>query len=228
MEGRWQQRKWIIPVIIPLLLFMLFNSFYSVPLLRRSIVQEKESQIKDLTYMGVSILDHFYSMEETGQLTRRDAQMHAKSLIRDLRFGPESRDYYWINDFEPEIVVHPLRSDLEEVDLHASQNDEYIDLFVSFVEIAENKGEGYIEYQWQYYDQQQRLEPKISYVKAFEPWGWIIGTGLYLDDVESAAQSQRNIIFIVILTGLQLLLAVGVIYKVIDNKRKQTWCDIDE
>lgn len=228
MEGQWQQRKWLIPVVIPLILFMLFNSFYSVPLLRRSIIQEKEGQIKDLTYMGVSILDHFYSMEEAGQLSRRDAQMHARSLVQDLRFGPEGKDYYWINDFEPKIMVHPFRRDLEGVDFTTGQDGEYLQLFQSFVEIAENQGEGYVEYEWQYYDDQERMEPKISYVKAFAPWGWIIGTGLYLDDVENAAQSQRNIIFIVILTGLQVLLAAGVIYKVIDNKRKQTWCDIDE
>lgn len=228
MERQWQQRKWIIPVVIPLILFLLFNSFYSVPLLRRSIVQEKEGQIRDLTYMGVSILDHFYSMEEEGLLSRRDAQMHARSLVQDLRFGPKGKDYYWINDFESTIIEHPFRRDLEGIDLRTGQDGEYLQLFESFVEIAENQGEGYVEYEWQYYDDQERMEPKMSYVKAFEPWGWIIGTGLYLDDVESAAQSQRNIIFIMILTGLQVLLAAGVIYKLIDNKRKQTWCDIDE
>lgn len=227
--GRKEQRgKSIILVAVPILLFILFNSFYSVPLLRRSLVQEKEQQIKDLTYMGVSILDHFYSMEATGQLTRRDAQMHATSLIRDLRFGPKGMDYFWVNDATPQIIVHPFRGDLEGVNLHTAQEGEYLHLYSSFVDIAQGPGEGYIQYEWQYYDQQRRMESKLSYVKAFEPWGWIIGTGMYLGDVEKAAQSQRNIIFIMILTGAQLLLVAGVIYKVIDNKRNRTWSDIDE
>jgi methyl-accepting chemotaxis protein len=220
MKSHWKRRKWIVPVVIPLILFVLFNTFYSAPLLRQNMIHEKESQIKDLTEMGISILQHFYSMEEEGKLTRREAQQQASSLIRDIRYGPEDKDYYWINDFEPVLLVHPFRPDLEGSDLREEESGAFLNLFLEFVRIAENDQEGYTRYQWQYYDERERLEPKISYIKVFEPWGWIIGTGMYVDDVEKAAQSQRNINIIFVLTALQLLLAGVVIYRIVYSRKK--------
>lgn len=222
MEKKWLHRRWIIPVLIPLILFVLFNTYYSAPLLRENMIREKESQIKDLTEMGISILKHFHSMEEEGKLTQREAQRQASSLIRDIRFGPQEKDYYWINDYEPTLVVHPFRPDLEGVDLRTEEDGSFLNLFLTFVDIAETQQEGYTRYQWQYYDEKDRLEPKISYIKVFEPWSWIIGTGLYVDDVEKAAQSQRNINIIFILSALQLLLAGVVIYRIVDTRRKKT------
>ncbi|MDW7670598.1 MAG: cache domain-containing protein [Bacillota bacterium] len=221
MKSHWQRKKWIVPVVIPLILFVLFNTFYSTPLLRQNMIREKESQIKDLTEMGISILHHFYSMEEEGALTRREAQQQASSLIRNIRFGPEDKDYYWINDYKPELLVHPFRPDLEGIDLRGEASSDFLELFLEFVRIAEKDQEGYTRYQWQYYDEQERMEPKISYIKSFEPWGWIIGTGMYVDDVEKAAQSQRNINIIFVITALQLLLAGVVIYRIVDSRKKR-------
>ena len=221
MDQKWRRRNWVIPVVIPLLLFILFNTFYSAPLLRRSMIQEKENQIKDMTEMGVSILAHFHSMEEAGELTRREAQRQAISLILDVRFGPQNRDYYWINDFEPSLIAHSFRPDLVGVDLQTEEHDEFRRLLESFVAIAELEGEGFTRYQWQYYDERDRTEPKISYVKEFEPWGWIIGTGMYVDDIERAARSQRNINVIFVISALQLLLAGYVLYRIMENRKRK-------
>ncbi|SMP67941.1 cache domain-containing protein [Anoxynatronum buryatiense] len=219
MTERLKLTTWLYPIVIPLILFILFNTFYSAPLLKRSMISEKESQIEDLTNLGISILSHFHSMEMDGKLTRSQAQGQATSLIRDLRFGPEGKDYYWINDKTPTLVVHPFRPDLERVDLEGEATGEFLDLFENFVTIAESRQEGFTRYQWQYYDEADRMESKISYIKYFEPWEWIIGTGLYIDDVEKAAQSQRNINVIFVITVLQLLLAGFVLYKLL-MKRK--------
>ena len=54
-----------------------------------------------------------------------------------------------------------------------------------FADLVRQAGEGYIDYVWQWKDDPQRLEPKESYVKGFEPWGWVIGTGIYTDDVNA-------------------------------------------
>jgi len=57
-------------------------------------------------------------------------------------------------------------------------------MFVEFVEIANTQGEGYVDYYWQWKDNPDRVVPKESFVKRFEPWDWVIGTGIYLDDVQ--------------------------------------------
>ena len=221
MNNKWYQKKWMLPVIIPLIIFILFNTFYSVPMLRNRVIQEKENQIRDLTEMGISILKHFHSMEEAGTLTRSQAQQQAASLIRDIRFGPEDRDYYWINDHEPTLIVHPFRTDLEGANLAAEDLQTFLELFLRFAAIAADEGEGFVRYDWQYYDEMERLEPKISYVKEFQPWGWIIGTGLYVNDVEKAARSQRNMNTIFVLTALQLFLAVVVVIRLMEDRQKK-------
>ena len=221
MEWNWEKRKWIIPVLVPLVLFVLFNSFYSAPMLRKYIMQEKEGQIKDLANLGISIMAHFHSMEEEGQMTRRESQRQAASLIRDIRFGPEGINYYWLNDLQPQLIVHPFRPDLERVDLEGSEYQAYRQLLERFIQLVEQQGEGYIQYQWQYYGEQDRVEEKISYIIAFEPWGWIIGTGLYLHEVEQAARSQRNINVIFVITAAQILLAGLVMLKLVRIRQEK-------
>ena len=67
---------------------------------------------------------------------------------------------------------------------------------------------GYIDYVWQWKDDPLRLEPKESYVKGFTPWGWVIGTGIYIDDVnaEIARIEQRLINIALAISGAVIVL----------------------
>ncbi|RQD72558.1 MAG: hypothetical protein D5S00_00380 [Tindallia sp. MSAO_Bac2] len=221
MSEKWIRQKWLPVILIPIILFIVFNTWYSLPKLESSMMQEKQNQIQDKTRIGVSILEHFYSMESEGMLSRDAAQSQAKQLIRSLRFGPHNKDYFWINTHESVLVVHPFRPDLEGIDLMAENEEEVYQLFSKFVNLVETEGEGFSEYRWQYYDEENREEPKISFVTGFEPWDWIIGTGLYTDDIESTVEAQRNINFIFIITAMQLFLVAWVIYRLFINKYKK-------
>jgi methyl-accepting chemotaxis protein len=114
----------------------------------------------------------------------------AKQAIAQLRYGPRGKDYFWINDMAPRMIMHPIKPELDGKDLSGSQDPNGKKLFVEFVDVCRDKGEGFVDYMWPIPGQDAPV-PKLSYVKLFEPWGWIVGTGIYLDDVEQAVTSKE-------------------------------------
>ncbi len=122
-----------------------------------------------------------------------------------MTFGPDRQDYFWINDYHPRMIMHPFRPDMEGQDLSGFEDPDGLRLFQAMVDTVQADGSGHVEYQWQYYDQQERIEPKISYVAGFEPWQWIVGTGVYINDVGEIVASAR----LSILLWLALILAAA-------------------
>ncbi|OEF96330.1 methyl-accepting chemotaxis protein [Desulfuribacillus alkaliarsenatis] len=195
--------------IIPIVLFILFSFVFTIPNIKSDLLNEKQIQTKDMVDIGVSLLEYYYERELSGELTREEAQLGAIQSVRALRFGDELLDYYWINDYHPNIVMHPFRPDLEGQDVSGVKDTEGLALFVEFVNVVNQEGAGYVPYHWQYYDDTNRVEPKISYVAGFEPWEWIIGTGVYVNDVNEVFAERRsiNIVFIIGITIISLLAA---------------------
>ena len=124
----------------------------------------------------------------------KQAQEEAKDVVRQLRYGPENKDYFWINDMHPTGIMHPYLPELEGRDL-----TQYVDHygnhpFVDFAEMVRRNGAGFVEYSWQWKDNPLLTAPKLSYVRGFAPWGWVIGTGIYIRDVEAEmAGMTRNL-----------------------------------
>ena len=125
-----------------------------------------------------------------------------------LRYGKERKDYFWLTDMQPLMLMHPYRKDLNGTDLRGFVDVRGRKLFVEFAKVAQEKGEGYVEYYWQWKDNPDRVAPKQSFVKRFEPWGWVIGTGIYLDDVhdEIASFTSRLTWFSVGISAIVVLL----------------------
>ncbi len=117
-------------------------------------------------------------------LTKAEQQAHAAAVISQLRYGPEGKDYFWINDMRPAMVMHPYKTELDGQDLtdYADPNGKH--LFVEFVKAVRDNGRGFVDYHWPRYDG-DAPQPKLSYVRRYAPWDWIIGTGVYLQIAES-------------------------------------------
>ena len=112
------------------------------------------------------------------------------SVIETLRYGPENKDYFWINDMHPKMVMHPYKPDLNGKDLSGLKDPNDKKLFVEFVNVCREKGEGFVDYHWPKYGAEEP-QPKLSYVKLFKQWGWIIGTGMYIDEIETMVTDKR-------------------------------------
>jgi PAS domain S-box-containing protein len=174
---------------------------YMLPGVQDSIMAERETKVKETTLFAWGIIDSCYEQQTLRALSEKEAKAEAIRLLRDLRYGPENADYFWINDYRPYMIMDPYKIALQGSDLSNVTDSSGRTIFVEMVDICQQQGEGFINYMWQYLDEYGRQEEKISYVKAFEPWEWIVGTGVYTVDVQQVIDAKRN----------QYLLAAGIL-----------------
>jgi PAS domain S-box-containing protein len=215
--------KIIIPLWITFLLFIISIFFVLVPSMEENILNQKREMIRNLADTNLSLLSEYYQMVLNNEITEKAAQSEAIRQIRGLRYGPEGKDYFWINDMHPKMIMHPYFSELEGDDLTNFADPNGKHLFVEAVKIVRNSGGGYINYMWQWKDDPEKIVPKISYVKEFKPWGWIIGTGIYIEDVHSEIGFIiKNLlkIFAMILVII-ILLSSYITFQAIKNQRKR-------
>ncbi|MDP1620969.1 MAG: DUF294 nucleotidyltransferase-like domain-containing protein [Bacteroidales bacterium] len=214
----------ILPTFLTILLFFLTIFLIIIPRFKENIMLGKRQMIEELTRSAASILDKYETDERNGLMTREEAQNTAISRIQYLRYGTENKDYFWITDLKPNMIMHPYRSDLNGKSLQDFTDPHGKKLFVEMVSVCNKNGHGYVEYMWQWKDDPAHIVPKLSYVAAFKPWGWIIGTGIYVEDVkkEIVSLTQR---LLVISLGISLIIALLLTYITyhsirIERKRK--------
>jgi len=163
--------------------------FVAIPSLRRSLMDSKRTMLAELTKITCTMLEEYQQRVDSGELAHEEARRRAASRIRNLRYGPQRKDYFWINDMTPRMVMHPYLPGLEGQGLSNYTDPAGKRLFVEMVQAVRDDGEGYVSYRWQWQDDPGRVGEKLSHVRRFEPWGWIVGTGVYLDDVDARIAS---------------------------------------
>ncbi len=203
--------KILIPVYFTYLLFAVSVFFLFIPHQKAQLFDQKKQAIQQLTSSMISLLSEYDSRVRKNELSLEDAMRQAISQIRHLRYGPDGKDYFWINDLHPEMIMHPYRTDLEGQDLTGFTDAAGNHPFVVMVEKVTQGGGGYVDYYWQWKDTDSKIVPKISYVEPFSPWGWVIGTGIYVEDIqqEIAAITRR---FVNIFGGILVVVVVLSLY----------------
>lgn len=166
------------------------------------------------------VVSWFQAQEQAGTLTRAQAQQSARQAIASLRYDGDN--YFWINDLQARMVMHPVQPRLDGQDLGNLRDPDGVAIFREFVEMVRQHGEGAVRYRWPRPGSAAPVD-KLSYVKGFTPWGWVIGSGLYVDDVAAAMVRQLQLDG-VILAGT--LLVAGYLfvsfYKVINGGLLET------
>lgn len=194
-----QKNKWFsfvlnifLPAFLSLALFIVALFVFFIPYFQETLMERKRENIRQLTQVAYGVLNEAVEEVENGQLSLAQAQALAKNRISAMRYGPENKDYFWLQDTSPRILMHPYRTDLNDQDVTDYQDAQGTRIFVIFAETVMEKGEGYVSYVWQWKDDPNRSEPKESYIRLFEPWGWIIGTGIYVNDVQAEIATLRS------------------------------------
>jgi methyl-accepting chemotaxis protein len=184
--------------------------------IKSMMMTEKKEKLKDLVKNTYAIMQSSYNAAHDSQNVAEAQFMEdAKKEISALRYGSQSKDYFWINDMHPTMVMHPIKPALNGKDLSDYKDPDGKHLFNEFVKVCREKGEGFVDYMWPKPGHDKPV-PKLSYVKLFKPWNWIVGTGIYLDDIKaveiqktkeikSAIARQRNELIGVII----ILIALG-------------------
>jgi len=207
--------RFIFPTVITIILFLTAIFLIIVPIIEKNNIDRKREMIRELTTSAWNIFVKLEHDAQKGRFSREEAQRQAIEQIQNIRYGREMKDYFWIHDMHPRMVVHPYRPDLNGKDLSSFADSEGKQIFAEMVKLVETKGDGYVEYTWQWKDEGKRILPKISYVKGFAPWGWIIGTGVYLDDVKEEIASITNSL---VQISLLILLFISLLLFYIDSQ----------
>jgi methyl-accepting chemotaxis protein len=140
-----------------------------------AVTEARALKTRDLVEAVYGVLTHYEAEERAGRLDRGAAQAAALTMIRDLRYA--GKEYFWINDLQPRMIMHPTKPDLDGKDLSAMRDPNGKALFRKMVEVVQANGAGFVPYQWPKPGAEQPVD-KISYVKGFAPWGWVIGSGV--------------------------------------------------
>jgi methyl-accepting chemotaxis protein len=178
------KRLWLIPLLAVAMLFVL--GLLMIQQVRTDLYKGKEVMTQNIVETARGVLTYYQQLEASGSMTTAEAQKAAMEQVRLIRYG--QNDYFWINDMQPVMVMHPMKPELEGQDLSKVKDPNGKALFSEMVKVAQLKGAGLVDYQWAKPGEKDPV-PKISYVELFKPWGWIIGSGIYVDDVEAEFQN---------------------------------------
>ena len=167
-----------------------------------------------------SVLAWAHAQELAGTLTREQAQDTAARAVATLRY--DGQEYFWINDMTPRVVMHPTNPKLNGQDVSQLKDPNGFALFSAFVDTVRREGKGFVAYQWPKPGSKEPVD-KLSYVLGFEPWGWVVGSGIYVDDL---AATQRERVGMAGLVIVGVLLVAGYLfssfYRVMGGGLKET------
>ena len=181
---------------------------------RTLILEERTSNVRQAVETAYGVLDYYQKQEASGALPRAEAQKKAMEAIKVLRYG--NNEYFWLNDMQPKMIMHPIKPELDNKDLSANKDPTGKHLFVEFVNMVKKAGAGPVDYMWPKPGSDKPVQ-KVSFVKGFEPWGWILGSGVYVDTVDATVRGRAvtfaagAVVLAAVLLGIGVFIARGML-----------------
>ena len=154
---------------------------------KNQMLGDRQDKVRNLVEVAHATVAHYEKEARDGKMSLDDAKKAATNALRAMRY--DTVEYFWINDLNDLMVMHPIKPELEgkKLDQLKDKNGKF--LFVEFNNTVKKQGAGFVDYLWPKPGSEEGV-PKISYVKGFEPWGWVIGSGIYIDDVDAKFRSD--------------------------------------
>ena len=196
------------------------------------LLEDRKIKTRHLVETVHGLIGHYQAQSKAGTLSEEDAQNAAKMAVKALRY--EGKEYFWINDQTmpvPRMVMHSTVPALDGKILDAAnfnsatsqqfgedapvlKTDGKKNIFVAFSEVATQAGGGFVTYNWPKPQAgggtTTEVYAKLSYVKRVDGWGWVLGSGIYIDDVDAIFwQHAKQFSFLVLL----VMLVIGVVIR---------------
>jgi len=146
----------------------------------------KTQQLVDVAH---GVVMHYVAEAKAGRMTTEEAQSAAKLAVKDLRYG--GSEYFWIQDMIPRMLMHPIKPELDGKDLSETKDPTGKKLFVAFVDMVKTNKAGFVEYMWPKPGFEKPVQ-KVSYVKGVDEWAWLVGSGIYIDDVGTTFRREAT------------------------------------
>ena len=191
------QRLGIIVALITLLFVLLtavvLNRHYE------ALKQKSYDENQHLVEVVHTMLSSFEARTDVDEAT---AKQQALAAVKALRY--DGSNYFWIQDQTPSMVMHPIKPALDGKDLRTFKDGNGKAFFIEMAQKVKAQGDGFVDYVWPLPGEETPTD-KISYVKEFKPWGWTVGSGIYLTNLEEEFAHLRNLILVFCLVSIVLV-----------------------
>ncbi|MBU2629831.1 MAG: cache domain-containing protein [Proteobacteria bacterium] len=178
------------------------NEYKSLLFHRKTMIERRNAELNNVITIAFDSIEYFYNRYRKGEITESQAKTKAVQFIETIRYD-NGVGYIWINDIGtpiPRMIMHPTIPELNGKILDDEKFNCALgikkNLFQAFVDICTVKNEGYVDYLWPKPTESGLSEekPKLSYGRLFKEWGWILGTGMYIDDIEQEIKKRHDAI----------------------------------
>ena len=232
-------KKMLVIGIMTFLSFLVLSTVFLIAQ-KEMMLFEKKAKLVNIIELSYSIAEHEYEAFKQGLIDESTAMENAKLAIKNLKY--DESNYIWINDTTlpiPKMIMHPTSPALDGKVLDSDkfnsafsleysnivENVNNKNIFIAFSEIANKSGKGFVKYLWTKPTIDGKVTsqkyPKLSYVQKFDHWGWVLGTGIYIDDIDTEFYNSILKVGIIILIILSILItAFSMVIKDIVSKVK--------
>lgn len=153
-------------------------------------MESYKSEIKSQVQSATSILNYYYEQHKSGAMSEDEAKTSAMNTIRELRYGKDNAGYFWIDDTNYNLVMHPVLSDHEGTNRKDLEDKNGVKIIQKIMEVAD-KG-GYNEFYFTKSDG-KTVASKVAYSLKFNEWNWVVTTGVYTDDIQNIVEQSNSI-----------------------------------
>ena len=183
------------------------------------LLNEKKIKVENIIEGAKSVLIHNYDLYEKGKISEEEAKKRSIELLKAVRY--DGGNYIWINDLNSIMIMHPIKPKLDGKNLYTFKDPNGVFLFQECVKAAQNK-EHFVYYHWEKAGSTKPM-PKLSYVAEFEQWGWVIGTGIYIDDVDELfVEKITYAMYFISFTTILMISLFLFVYRSITNRINNT------
>ncbi|MEI8171356.1 MAG: methyl-accepting chemotaxis protein [Rhodoferax sp.] len=173
---------------------------------RGLIMEERQNGVRQTVETAHGVLTYYQTAAVSGKLPEAEAKQQALAAISSLRYG--NNEYFWVNDMQRLVLMHPIKPELIGKDMSDMKDPNGVYLYAEFVKVVKAEGAGFVSYMWSKPGMEKPV-PKVSYVKGFAPWGWVVGSGVYVDTIDSVIAGRVLTFSIAALVLAAFLLAIG-------------------
>ena len=180
--------------------------YYVLPGVQTRVFADKRAEVQSSVAVALGVLDSCHALEEEGILSTDEAQSRALAELNSLRYGEGGEGTFWVNDYQPVLLADPAAATLVNTNVAHITGADGESVFSEMVDICRREGGGSYDFVWRYAPGGASQE-KLSYVAAFDPWEWVVGAGVYTEDVMADYVPFRNAIGIAF--GLIAFVSLG-------------------
>lgn len=196
--------KLLMPIVLTFGVIIITLFYYVLPKIYDSIFEKKKEGLVNVVELAYTVISGLDKQVNSGLITMEEAQKQAKSTIKSMRF--EKKNYYFVFDYE-KMVIQPVAPERENKPLSFFKDDNKVEYLTEGAELCKKSGEGFVFY----HKAKPKSDipiPKLSFLREYKKWGWIIGAGVYFDDIDKDYAAIREDILIVFSS---ILLIVGML-----------------